>query len=42
MEFGIQTGQQHRSYAEILNLWQIAERLGFEYGWLYDHLVPVG
>lgn len=42
MEFGIQTGQQHRSYAELLNLWQTAERLGFEYGWLYDHLIPVG
>jgi len=42
VEFGIQTGQQHRSYREILNLWQIAERLGFTYAWLYDHLVPVG
>ncbi|MGZ4121135.1 MAG: LLM class flavin-dependent oxidoreductase [Actinomycetota bacterium] len=42
MEFGIQTGQQHRSYAEILTLWQTAERLGFGYAWLYDHLVPVG
>jgi alkanesulfonate monooxygenase SsuD/methylene tetrahydromethanopterin reductase-like flavin-dependent oxidoreductase (luciferase family) len=42
VEFGIQTGQQHRSYSEILNLWQIAERLGFSYAWLYDHLIPVG
>jgi alkanesulfonate monooxygenase SsuD/methylene tetrahydromethanopterin reductase-like flavin-dependent oxidoreductase (luciferase family) len=42
VEFGIQTGQQHRSYREILNLWQIAERLGFTYAWLYDHLIPVG
>ena len=42
MEFGIQTGQQHRSYAELLNLWQTAERLGFGYAWLYDHLIPVG
>ena len=42
MDFGIQTGQQHRSYAEILNLWQTAERLGFAYAWLYDHLIPVG
>jgi F420-dependent oxidoreductase-like protein len=42
VEFGIQTGQQHRSYREILNLWQTAERLGFTYAWLYDHLIPVG
>jgi len=42
VDFGIQTGQQHRSYAEILNLWQTAERLGFSYAWLYDHLIPVG
>lgn len=42
MEFGIQTGQQHRSYAEILRLWQTAERHGFAAAWLYDHLVPVG
>ena len=42
MEFGIQTGQQHRSYADILTLWQTAERLGYDTAWLYDHLVPVG
>lgn len=42
MEFGIQTGQQHRSFSEILGLWQLAERIGYSYGWLYDHLVPVG
>jgi F420-dependent oxidoreductase-like protein len=42
VDFGIQTGQQHRSYSEILNLWQTAERLGFSYAWLYDHLIPVG
>lgn len=42
MDFGIQTGQQHRSYADILKLWQTAEHLGFSTAWLYDHLVPVG
>lgn len=42
MEFGIQTGQQHRSHEEILALWKLAERLEFRYAWLYDHLVPVG
>jgi F420-dependent oxidoreductase-like protein len=42
VQFGIQTGQQHRSFAEILSLWQLAERTGYSYGWLYDHLVPVG
>lgn len=42
MDFGIQTGQQHRKLSEIVSLWQVAERLGYSYGWLYDHLVPVG
>lgn len=42
VDFGIQTGQQHRPYSEILELWQLAERLGYRYAWLYDHLVPVG
>lgn len=42
MDFGIQTGQQHRSYEDILALWQLAERYEFRSAWLYDHLVPVG
>ena len=42
MRFGIQTGQQHRTYDEILTLWQTAERNGYASGWLYDHLIPVG
>jgi len=42
VEFGIQTGQQHRSFKQILDLWQLAERTGYSYAWLYDHLVPVG
>lgn len=42
MDFAIQTGQQHRSYDEILGLWRLAEHLGFRAAWLYDHLVPVG
>jgi F420-dependent oxidoreductase-like protein len=42
VQFGIQTGQQHRPFSEILGLWQLAERTGYSHGWLYDHLVPVG
>lgn len=42
MKFAIQTGQQHRSYDELLGLWRSAEQLGFTSAWLYDHLVPVG
>lgn len=41
MEFGIQTGQQHRSLHQIESLWALAERLGYRYAWLYDHLTPV-
>lgn len=42
MDFGIQTGQQHRSYDDILRLWRAAEAHGYSHAWLYDHLVPVG
>lgn len=42
MDFGIQTGQQHRSYDDLLRLWQTAEHHGYRFAWLYDHLVPVG
>jgi F420-dependent oxidoreductase-like protein len=42
VRFGIQTGQQHRPFTEILKLWQLAERIGYSNAWLYDHLVPVG
>ena len=42
VKFGIQTGQQHRPFSEILRLWQVAERTGYSNAWLYDHLVPVG
>ena len=42
MDFAIQTGQQHRSYDELLGLWRVAEQLHFSHAWLYDHLVPVG
>jgi alkanesulfonate monooxygenase SsuD/methylene tetrahydromethanopterin reductase-like flavin-dependent oxidoreductase (luciferase family) len=42
VRFGIQTGQQHRPFTEILSLWQLAERIGYANAWLYDHLVPVG
>jgi alkanesulfonate monooxygenase SsuD/methylene tetrahydromethanopterin reductase-like flavin-dependent oxidoreductase (luciferase family) len=42
VRFGIQTGQQHRSYDDILSLWRLADRLGFRTAWLYDHLVPIG
>lgn len=42
MDVAIQTGQQHRSYPELLNLWRTAEHLGYRAAWLYDHVVPVG
>jgi alkanesulfonate monooxygenase SsuD/methylene tetrahydromethanopterin reductase-like flavin-dependent oxidoreductase (luciferase family) len=42
VNFGIQTGQQHRSYDDLLSAWLLAERLGFSHAWLYDHLIPVG
>ena len=40
IRFGIYTQQEHRSWAEMVEIWQAAEEAGFEQAWLYDHFFP--
>src|ERR1041385_2083804 len=39
--FGIQTGQQDTTYADLVNIWKTAEALGFDSAWNFDHLAPI-
>ncbi|MCU1456789.1 MAG: Phthiodiolone/phenolphthiodiolone dimycocerosates ketoreductase [Actinomycetia bacterium] len=41
MFLGIQTPQYSCEVADLLHVWQAADRLGFRSAWLMDHLVPV-
>jgi Spy/CpxP family protein refolding chaperone len=38
VQFGIQTGQQNVTWADILSTWKEAEALGFDSAWVWDHL----
>ena len=41
IRFGIQTPQQHRSWPEMLSLWQEVDGLGFDTAWVFDHFLPI-
>lgn len=41
IEFGIQTGPQHAAFADILAVWQLVEREGFDHAWTFDHFIPI-
>jgi F420-dependent oxidoreductase-like protein len=41
MRFGIQTGPQHVSWPELLDIWQVADRLSFDTAWTFDHFFPI-
>src|SRR5262249_60238911 len=41
IRFGIQTPQQHRSWSEMLSLWQEVDALGFDTAWVFDHFLPI-
>jgi alkanesulfonate monooxygenase SsuD/methylene tetrahydromethanopterin reductase-like flavin-dependent oxidoreductase (luciferase family) len=38
VEFGVKTGPGGYSLNELVSIWTEAEKLGFDSGWLYDHL----
>ncbi|MFE6311730.1 LLM class flavin-dependent oxidoreductase [Streptomyces rochei] len=40
LRFGIHSGQQYHSFGDCLELWQTAERLGYDWISLFDHLRP--
>jgi F420-dependent oxidoreductase-like protein len=41
IKFGIQTGQQDVTYQDVLAIWRVAEALGFDSAWDFDHLIPI-
>jgi F420-dependent oxidoreductase-like protein len=41
MRFGIQTGPQHVTWPEVLNIWQVADGLKFDTAWTFDHFFPI-
>jgi len=41
MRFGIQTGPQHVTWPELLDIWQVADGLRFDTAWTFDHFFPI-
>ena len=41
VRFGIQTGQQNVTWAQMLDLWQKAESWGYDSLWNFDHFFPI-
>ena len=41
MRFGIQTGPQHVTWPELVNIWQVADSLKFDTAWTFDHFFPI-
>jgi F420-dependent oxidoreductase-like protein len=41
IRFGVQTGQQNTTWAELRSIWQVIDGAGFDTAWLFDHFVPI-
>ncbi len=41
MRFGIQTGPQHVTWPELVDVWQTADGAGFDTAWTFDHFFPI-
>jgi alkanesulfonate monooxygenase SsuD/methylene tetrahydromethanopterin reductase-like flavin-dependent oxidoreductase (luciferase family) len=41
MKFGIFTGPQNVSWNEMREVWELADRSGFDSGFVWDHLIPL-
>jgi len=41
IKFGIQTGQQDVTYQQVVDAWKLAESLGFDSAWDFDHFIPI-
>ncbi len=41
VRFGVQTPPQHVSYAQIAEAWQLADQLGFDSAFTFDHFMPI-
>lgn len=42
LRFGIHAGQQYTTFADYLELWRDAERLGLDWASVFDHFMPIG
>ncbi len=41
IRFGIQTGPQHTTWEDLVTVWQLVERVGFDTAWTFDHFFPI-
>ncbi|MGI9658820.1 MAG: LLM class flavin-dependent oxidoreductase, partial [Gaiellaceae bacterium] len=41
MKFGIFTGPQNVTWTEMREVWELADRSGFDSGFVWDHLIPL-
>jgi F420-dependent oxidoreductase-like protein len=41
VRFGIQTPNQDASWEQIRDAWKLAEELGFDSAWVFDHFLPI-
>lgn len=41
MKFGIFAGPQNVSWSEMREVWELADRSGFDSGFVWDHLIPL-
>jgi F420-dependent oxidoreductase-like protein len=41
VSFGITTPQHHVAYEELGSAWKVAEELGYDSAWLFDHFLPI-
>jgi alkanesulfonate monooxygenase SsuD/methylene tetrahydromethanopterin reductase-like flavin-dependent oxidoreductase (luciferase family) len=39
--FGVVTGQHHLTWPRLVEMWQLAEELGFDSAWLFDHFTAL-
>jgi F420-dependent oxidoreductase-like protein len=41
IRFGVQTGPQHVTYRQIADTWRLAEELGYDSAFTFDHFMPI-
>lgn len=41
LEFGVVTGQHQLTWPQLVEQWQLAEELGFDSVWLFDHFITL-
>ena len=41
IRFGVQTGPQHVTYQQIADTWRLAEELGYDSAFTFDHFMPI-